>query len=157
VGLFVAIVIAAHPAWTGIGLHEWLAVIIVLPALYHLVINWDWVVRWGTKLLDKLKAVSRINFVVDVALFLACVTVMVTGIMVLPGVVPTTEGTVVLGVWRGAHKFSSDATILLMLAHFLLHAEWMSDALARSFAPRPRRHAAGRARRSQPAPSREAR
>ena len=145
IGLFVAIVITAHPAWTGIGLHEWLAVVIVLPALYHLVINWDWVVRWSSKLMAKLKAGSRVNFVVDVGLFIATVAVMVTGIMVLPGAVPTAEGTVILGVWRDAHRLSSDATILLMLAHFLLHAEWMSDALTRSLTPKPGRHARGRA------------
>lgn len=140
-GLFVAIVIAAHPAWTGIGLHEWLAAIIVLPALYHLVINWDWVVRWATRLLAKLKAVSRINFVVDVALFVSTVAVMVTGIMVLPGAVSVAEGTTVLHVWREAHRLSSDATILLMLAHFLLHAQWMSDTLARVKIPSRGRHA----------------
>ncbi len=131
----------------------------MLPALYHLVINWDWVVRWASKLMAKLKAVSRLNFVVDVGLFIATVTVMVTGIMVLPGVVSTAEGTVVLGVWRDAHRLSSDATILLMLAHFLLHAEWMSDALTRSLTPKPGRHARGRvgARVTPPVRSRGAR
>lgn len=144
IALFVAIVIASHPEWTGISLHEWLAVAIALPALYHLAINWDWVIRVASKILTKLKAVSRINFVVDVALFIATVTVMATGIMVLPGVVPTSGGDVVLGVWRGAHRVSSDATVLLMLAHFVLHAQWMSDALARACAPKPGRRASRR-------------
>jgi len=117
----------------------------VLPALYHLVINWDWVTRWASKLMAKLKAVSRLNFIVDVALFLATVTVMVTGIMVIPGVVSVAEGRTILHVWHEAHRISSDATILLMLAHFLLHAEWMSDALTRSLTPKPGRHARGRA------------
>lgn len=121
-----------------------LAAIIVLPALYHLVINWDWVVRWASKLMAKLKTVSRLNFAIDVALFISTVTVMVTGIMVLPGVVPNAEGTVVLGVWLEAHRLSSDATILLMLGHFLLHAQWMSDALARSLVPKPGRHSRSR-------------
>lgn len=142
-GLLVAIVIASHPEWTGIGLHEWLAALVVLPALYHLAVNWDWVVRTASKLVAKLRATSRVNFAVDVVLFLATVTVMLTGVMVVPGVVSTADGTAVLRVWSEAHRLSSYVTVLATVAHFLLHAEWMTEMAFRSFLPRPGRHAIG--------------
>jgi hypothetical protein len=137
-------VVASHPEWTGIGFHEWLAAIVVLPALYHLVVNWDWVARVAVGFIGKLKAASRINLVVDIVLFLATITVMVSGVMVIPGVVSTAVGTTILGVWSEAHRISSYITILAMVAHFLLHAEWMTDVAFRSFAPKPGRHAVGR-------------
>ena len=122
------------------SLHEWLAGLLVLPALYHLVINWDWVVRMAPRLIAKIRATSRLNFAVDVALFLATVTVMISGIMVLPGVVSTAEGTVVLAVWQHAHKISSNLTLAAMVAHFALHAKWMSGVAARWLIPTPGRH-----------------
>jgi hypothetical protein len=143
--LFTAILIASHPTWTGIGFHEWLACLLVLPALYHLAINWDWAIRVAAKLAVRLKAASRANFVVDLVLFLATVTVMLSGVMVLPGVVPTENGTVVLGVWLRAHRLSSDVAVVAMLVHFALHARWMAHVARRSFAPKPGRHAIGSA------------
>ncbi len=116
----------------------------MLPALYHVAINWDWVVRVTSRLFEKLKVVSTANLVVDIALFLATVTVMLSGVMVIPGVVSTVDGTVVLRVWSEAHRLSSYVTILAMVAHFLLHAEWMTDVAFRIFTPKPGRHAIGR-------------
>lgn len=134
---------ASHPEWTGIGLHEWLAALIVLPAVYHLAVNWDWVVRTASRLLAKLRAASRVNFAVDIVLFLATVTVMLTGVMVIPGLVSTADGTVALRVWSDAHRLSSYVTVVATVAHFLLHAEWMADVAFRSFLPKPGRHSRG--------------
>ena len=133
-GLFAALVVASHPEWTGIGLHEWLAGIIVLPAIYHIAINWDWVVRVTSKLLTILATVSTANLIVDIVLFLATVTVMLSGVMVIPGVISTTDGTTILRVWSEAHRLSSYATVVAMLAHFLLHAEWITEVASRMFA-----------------------
>jgi hypothetical protein len=137
-------VIASNPAWTGIGLHEWLAALLIVPALYHLAINWDWVARTALRIAAKLKQVSRANFVVDVALFLASITVMLSGFMVLPGVASPDGASTVTMVWRHVHSVASDATLLAMLIHLVLHARWMYDTAVRSFLPRPGRHAVGR-------------
>lgn len=144
-GLFVAIIIASQPAWTGIGLHEWLAGLAILPALYHLAINWDWVVRIASGFIARLKATSRINLVVDTLLFIAAVTVMLSGVMVLPGVAPTSEGTVILSVWIGVHRTSSDLTLATMLLHFALHAKWMARMALATFLTAPGRHSVRRA------------
>ncbi len=142
--LFVAILAASNPAWTGIGLHEWLAGLIMVPALYHLAINWDWIVHVSAKLVAKLKTISRINFMVDITLFVATVTVMVSGFMVLPGAVSLDYGTVILETWLHVHAISSDVTIAAMVIHLILHAQWISDAATRVFLPKPGRHSIGR-------------
>ena len=67
-----AVVIAANPAMSGIALHEWVGFALLLPAFVHLVSNWDWVVRSVQTLLGKLSATSRVNFVADMGLFVAC-------------------------------------------------------------------------------------
>jgi hypothetical protein len=142
--LFVAIFVASRPIWTGISVHMWLGGLVAVPALYHLAINWDWVTRIASRLLARLRATSRLNFAVDAVLFMAFVTVVLSGFMVLPGVIPA-ENAVVFAVWLHAHQVSSDITIVSMLIHFVLHARWMSDAVAnRGYLPPVGRHSAAR-------------
>jgi hypothetical protein len=133
--LFVGILIASNPKVTGISLHEWLAAIIIAPALYHLVINWEWVVHAATRLAEKLKATSKLNFAVDVALFLATVAVMLSGFMVLPGMLTAASGAVVIRIWHETHRIASLLTLLTMVVHLALHARWMLDALVRTMTP----------------------
>jgi predicted small integral membrane protein len=144
--LFIALIVASRPALTGIGLHEWLAGLIVIPSLYHLAVNRDWVVRVASRLSARLKAGSHINFAVDAVLFIATVTVMLSGVMVLPGMVSTAEGTVMLAVWLRAHALASDATVIALLVHLFLHAGWMTDVARRALAPKRGRRAAARQR-----------
>jgi predicted small integral membrane protein len=144
--LFIALIVASRPALTGIGLHEWLAGLIVVPSLYHLAVNRDWVVRVASRLSAKLQAGSRVNFAVDVVLFVATVTVMLSGVMVLPGMVSTAEGTVMLEVWLRAHTLASDATVIALIVHLFLHAGWMADVSRRAHAPRRGRRAPARQR-----------
>ncbi len=58
VALFAAIVLAYAPAVTGISLHEWLGVAIIVPSLFHLVLNWEWVVRIAKNVFAKLTATT---------------------------------------------------------------------------------------------------
>ena len=39
--LFGALFLAYNPAWTRIAIHEWLSVLVIVPLLFHVIINWD--------------------------------------------------------------------------------------------------------------------
>lgn len=145
--LFGALVVASNPAWTGLGIHEWLAGVILLPVLYHVAINWDSVRRVAMTFLRRLLDVSRLNLAVDIVLFVATIAVMVTGLMVIPGVIPTIDDTTVFEVWRDAHRVSSDIVIAAMIVHLLLHARWMLEAAVTNLLPQPGRHSSSRRRR----------
>lgn len=128
VSLFAALFLASRPDVTGLSLHEWLAALLVIPSVYHVAINWDWVKRTIVRLVDKLKAASRINIVIDTVLFGALVTVTLSGFMLLPGFLHSDNLAVVRGVWHQVHVAASDITIFSMLAHLFMHSEWMLDA-----------------------------
>lgn len=104
--------------------------------------------RTAEKLFEKAKATSAINFTVDVVLFFATVGVMLSGFMVLPGVISTEEGTVVLDVWVGVHTAASDLMVFAMVVHLLLHVGWMRDAMRKTVSARSGKHAVGNARTS---------
>ncbi|HEY5506613.1 MAG TPA: hypothetical protein VIK83_03890, partial [Coriobacteriia bacterium] len=59
------ILAAYRPTWTGISLHQWISVAIIVPLAAHLVVNWEWAVRIGRTFFQRLFHTSRANFVVD--------------------------------------------------------------------------------------------
>ncbi len=131
-GLFVAAVIAYAPALTGVGVHEWLSIAIVVPALVHLVVNWDWVRRVVRTAGERLSSGSALNFAVDATLFVAAIAVVLSGLLVSQVVAGTFGITVsASALWHSVHSLSADATVVLLLAHFLLHAKWMAKVAAR--------------------------
>lgn len=130
VALLAAIVVAYAPSLTGVPLHEWLSIAILVPFIVHLAINWEWVIRVAKGALARLRAATAINAIVDVALFVAAVTVVLSGLLISQAVLPTLGLSLgASAIWHSLHSLSADATIVLLLVHFALHAKWMAAVL----------------------------
>lgn len=130
IGLFLGFGFAFAPAVTGISVHEWLSLAIIVPSLAHVVINWDWVMRVTAGLLGRIRTASKVNLVVDVLLFSATVTVMLSGLMVSRTIAAAIGVTSAAGtIWNAAHSLSATGTIVLLVAHFGLHASWIGRTL----------------------------
>jgi len=130
VGLFAALLVANNPAWTGLSTHEWLSLAIITPLLVHLIINWEWAVRIASRFAQRLRKVSRVNFVLDVALFVSAAAVMTSGIVVSR----TIAGALGLlstpnAIWYALHSLSANATIALLVVHLGLHWRWIARML----------------------------
>ncbi len=80
--LFGALFLAYNPAWTRIAVHEWLSVIIIVPLLFHVIVNWDQTLAIMRRFAEIVRATPKVNLVVDAALFVAGVTVMLSGLFV---------------------------------------------------------------------------
>ena len=125
-GLVVALLLAFSPTVTGISIHEWLSLALIVPAVLHLVINWEWVVRTTRNILGKAHATSTLNLIVDTLLFGAIVTVMLSGLLVSQvissalGVSPAPSS-----LWHVIHSLSAMATVALTVLHLGLHADWV--------------------------------
>ena len=128
--ILAAVVAAANPILTGIRLHEWIGLVLTLPAVVHLVVNWDWVVRTVAGLLGKAKATTRLNLLVDSGLFVSLVGVTLSGFLVIPGLAASL-GVQATASWHAAHLLTSDLTVAFTLAHLALHASWISDVVRR--------------------------
>ena len=146
------LIAAYQPGWTGISLHEWVSIAIIVPLAVHLVVNWEWCVRIARTFVQRLFHASRANFVVDAALLVASVAVMLSGVMVSR--IPAWLGADVAQpvAWAALHSWSADAIIALFAVHALLHRKWIvatakrlvpeSGASTRGLARTPRRGAA---------------
>jgi hypothetical protein len=125
------LIAAYRPTWTGISLHEWVSIAIIVPLAVHLVVNWEWCVRIARTFLDRLFHTSRANFVVDVGLLIASVAVMLSGVMVSP--IPAFFGaaTTQFPVWAILHAWSANAIIALFALHAALHWKWIAATVKR--------------------------
>jgi hypothetical protein len=75
---------------------------------------------------------SRLNFVVDLAILIAFVGVMLSGILI------SREILAVLGIqlgenriWEQIHRLTADASVWLTAMHFALHWRWIVNAFKR--------------------------
>ena len=124
--LFGALFLAYNPAWTGLAVHEWLCLVGIVPLLFHLIINWDQTLTLLSRFAARLRATAKVNLVVDAALFVAAVTVMLSGLLVSQYVARALGFAVTPApVWVSTHRWSADAAILLLLVHFALHWRWI--------------------------------
>lgn len=123
--MFLAFLAAFSPAVTGISVHEWLSLALAVPTLIHLVLNWDWVPATAKRFISRARSMSRLNLVVDVALFVAAVAVMLSGLMVSQ-VLAATLGLAlrVTAAWSTVHSASATLTIALLFVHLGLHVPW---------------------------------
>jgi hypothetical protein len=152
-GMFVGLLAAFNPAWTGMALHEWLSVALIVPLLLHLIINWEWTVRVVNTFAERLLHASRLNLVVDVALFVSAVAVMLSGLMV-SGVIAGALGVAAAPsvMWVAVHSVSADAAVALLLLHFGLHWRWILN-VSRKFAAEPQSRSLSRVPQMQVATS----
>jgi hypothetical protein len=124
--LFAALFVAYNPAWTGIAVHEWLCVMALVPLLFHVVVNWNQTLQILRRFAQRMRAVPKVNLVVDAALFVALVTVMLSGLLISQAVAGSLGVTIMPdSLWMSTHAWSADATILLLLVHFALHWRWI--------------------------------
>jgi len=142
IGMFAALLAAYNPVWTGLPVHEWLSIAVIVPLLFHLIINWEWTLRITSTFLDRLFHASRLNLVVDALLFVSSVAVMLSGLMVSQ-VVAGAFGAAATptAIWVAMHAVTADTTIVLLIAHFALHASWVTRALGVRPAPSAPREA----------------
>jgi hypothetical protein len=139
--LFAALFLGYNPAWTGVAVHEWLCLIAIVPLLFHVIINWDQTLRILSRFAEIVRATPKVNLVVDVALFVTAVTVMLSGLLISQSVMKAVGVTIApSALWVSMHAWSADATILLLLVHFVLHWRWIVKTAGKL--GRPRQNAA---------------
>ena len=137
--MFVALVVAFNPGWTGLAVHEWLAVAVIVPLLLHLIVNWEQTVRFVETFVDRLRNKSRVDLGVDVALFVSATAVMLSGLMISQAVAAFLGVTIVpSALWVAVHAVTANLTIALLLAHFALHWRWVLGVSRRLLSAPPR-------------------
>ncbi len=132
--LFTSFLVFMEPTLTGIPFHEWLATAAILAFLIHILTQWDWIIAVGKRFFQKLFHQSRLNFVLDLLLFLSMTTVILSGFLISRSVLPA------LGLpearnffWRRIHDASANLTLVIVAVHVGLHWDWIVNTAKRIF------------------------
>jgi len=125
-GIFAVFLVVANPNLTGLALHEWLGVALAGTLIVHLLLHWRWIVTVTQHLFRPLLHDSRLQYMVDLLLFISFTTVMMSGLMISRIVLPF------LGIaltrnpaWLPLHDLSANTTLALIAVHTALHWDWV--------------------------------
>jgi len=134
---FVTLLIVSAPRVTGDTIHEWLALALGGAIVVHLLLNWTWIVEITSRLFTKGAKGSRINYVLNWALFASGIMVMLSGLMISKSVVLFFGLSLPENMsWRQLHELSTNITMILMGSHLALHWNWIVNMFKRMAAPR---------------------
>ncbi len=130
--LLVAFLVVIDEKSTGVVIHEWLGVGIFLVIVVHVLLHWDWVVGITKRFFKKLKAEPRINYFVDLGIFIGFITIIFSGLMISEIVMPLVGLRGTGGMfWKQLHYQATDITLYLAAIHLALHWRWIKSVFTR--------------------------
>ena len=137
-GTFTALLVASAPRFTGIAVHEWLALALGGAIIVHLLLNWNWVISVTSRLFSKVAKGQRFNYFLNWALFASGVLVMLSGLMISKTVVPFFGLSLPQNMsWRQLHDLSTNIIMILMGLHVAVHWTWITGMFKRIVVPHP--------------------
>jgi hypothetical protein len=120
--LVIAFAVEMEEHFTGLHNHELLGLAFALAILIHIALHWNWVVSITRRLFSKVFHESRLNYALNLALYIDMVVVVVSGILISRTIglsVPRLEAVEPL------HRLASQFCLVLVGLHVALHWKWI--------------------------------
>jgi cytochrome b561 len=131
--IFLIFLVVEAPKFSGLPIHEWLGIAIGAGALTHVLLHWSWIIEISRRFFGKAQALARVNYVLNLLLFIAITTIIFTGLMISETVMPLLGITVAQNrMWRSVHTTTASLFIGLVALHVALHWQWFVSLLRRS-------------------------
>jgi hypothetical protein len=132
VAIFAGFLLAMDPRSTGIAIHEWLSIALAGAIIAHLLLSWRWIIEVTRRFVGKLPNRSRVNYILNLLLFIDVTLCMFTGITISREVLPGLGITLPMNfLWRMLHDLSANAMLLLIGLHVALHGGWIVKTMKR--------------------------
>jgi len=117
----------------GLPFHEIAGVIIGVAILFHIGLNYRWVINTTKKIFDpKLPNKTRFSYLLNILLLISMATVIITGILISRVVFPSLAIQGGHSI-RGIHGLSADATLAFVGIHIGVHWQWIMSICIRAF------------------------
>jgi hypothetical protein len=114
--------VVANPLITGLAVHEWAGLAILVVFVAHTAVNLDAVFQVLHRRASK---VGIANLVLDIVLFITFMVVTVSGVMVSRYILPV-FGFVAPGYffWNPLHAIAAKVLLALLVVHVVAHFRW---------------------------------
>ena len=135
---FMLLAFTALMSWrlTGVPIHEWLAVGLLAVIVIHLVIHWSWLQKRVPRLVREGSARTRVNVLLNLALFLAMGTALASGFFMSKVIMPNALGPGEYLKWHSIHDSASNFALFILGLHVALNWDLIASGLRRGFRPR---------------------
>lgn len=124
--------VVANPALTGIGLHEWLGLGVLIVFFVHVVMHVEWCFD-AVRTSRKHPSWARTgNLVLDAVILVAFMVVTVSGLLISGAVLPAV-GLYAGGYyfWDPLHAVAAKVLLALLLVHVVVHWRWFAAAFGK--------------------------
>ncbi|MCW1970710.1 MAG: DUF4405 domain-containing protein [Anaerolineae bacterium] len=136
--IFLAFLVAGEPQFTGLAIHEWLGLAFGAGILTHIILHVDWVIAITKRIFSALPNATRINYVLNLALFIDIVAIIVSGIAISRVALPVVGISAFGGPsMSGLHHISADLFTPLVGLHIAMHISWIVATFKRYIMPSP--------------------
>jgi hypothetical protein len=134
IGIFLAFLVAMAPHFSGIAIHEWLGIAFGAAIVAHLLLHWQWIVEVTRRFFGKAQWSARVNYVLNVLLFVDVTIVTLTGLMISEQALPLFGIQLAPGgAWRMLHTLTADLFVVIIGLHIALHWQWIASMVKRLF------------------------
>ena len=135
--VLVAYFIAANPAITGLGVHEWVSLGIVVLFIIHVAQHYDWVIEAFKSARKNPSPAQTGRLALDILLVITFMACTISGIMVSRFILPL-FGFVAPGYffWNPIHSMSAKVLLALLVIHIVVNVGRIGSYLKTREKPR---------------------
>jgi len=123
--------------FTGLVLHEWLGLSVVVMVLAHMLFSWSWIASLSRRLFAVQSARARFNYLLNLGLFAAVVAVIFSGILISQKAIPSLTGMKAAPDmdwrWDYLHNLFSQFAVMLSGFHLAMNWDWVLAAAEKLF------------------------
>ncbi|CAN5537473.1 DUF4405 domain-containing protein [soil metagenome] len=129
-GIFIAFLVVTAPYFTGMAVPEWLGLAFGAGIITHLLLHWQWLVATTQRLFSQAPRQARINYALNLLLFIDITLVVFTGVMISESALPALGINFAPGgLWRMVHTTAANLSLGLIGLHVALHWQWIVNAV----------------------------
>lgn len=134
--LLVTFLLLQAPRATGLPGHEWSGLAFGVVVLFHLLLNWRWIVNTLRRVREPGTIRPRVNATLNAVLFVMMIVTVFSGLVASEVVLPTfgVTGSALAG-WRHVHNSFSRFVIAVLGLHIALNWDWIAGIVRRARMP----------------------
>ncbi|HEV8408901.1 MAG TPA: DUF4405 domain-containing protein [Gemmatimonadaceae bacterium] len=130
--LLVLCLLLMSPRLTGLSLHEWFGVALILPVLVHLLLSWRWIVTALKRAFVPARRRDFVNLLLNAMLLVSTTVVVVSGLVISRVALPRMGvETIDDRVWRTTHNNWTDVMWVFICAHIAMNWRWIAKVADR--------------------------
>lgn len=127
-GFFTLVLLSS--SLTGIPVHEWLGLILIIPLLVHLLLNWQWIGATTRRFFCKMPWQTRVNYVLNTILFILMTAEGFTGLMISREILPLFGLSASRNfLYRSLHSMLADGLLIVFGLHLGMNWKWVSAVM----------------------------